>query len=505
MIQIDGDSLTLESFFDIVDNFAEVSLSASARAKIVKSRAAVEKAAASGERHYSINTGFGILSKVSIPSDQLETLQVNLIRSHCAGVGDAHSERESRAILLLRTNVMAKGYCGVRPELVDLCLGMLNKKVHPRIPTKGSVGASGDLAPLAHLAAVLIGEGDAIYQGFRLTGKEALEKAGLKPIKLAAKEGLSLINGTQQMTAMAALLLRKAERLVDTADLICSASLEGILGSPKAYKEWVHALRPHEGQVRSAKLLRTFMEDSEIYQSHLTCDRVQDPYSLRCAPQVHGACRDLLSQVRRTVEVELNAATDNPLVNPDTGEIVSNGNFHGQPLAFALDILGMAVAELGNISERRTVKLINPVFSELPTFLVKNEGLNSGMMIAQYTAASLVVENRGLTHPASCDSVTTNNEKEDHNSMGPIAARQAQQILANAHYILAVEALCACQALEFRKPLKPGKGPRALYAYIREEIPALDTDRYLHKDMERVAVMIREEELWQDAKSKGLL
>jgi len=505
MIQLDGDSLTLDSFFDIVDNYTQVSLSAKALEKVKKSRAAVEKAAKSGERHYSINTGFGILSKVTIPPDQLETLQVNLIRSHCAGVGDSHSERESRAILLLRTNVLAKGFSGVRPELVELCIGMLNKRVHPRIPTKGSVGASGDLAPLAHLAAVLIGEGDAFFQGFRLTGKEALEKAGLKPIRLAAKEGLSLINGTQQMTAMAALLLRKAERLVDTSDLICSASLEGILGSPKAYKEWVHATRPHEGQSRSAALLRSFMEESEIYQSHLTCDRVQDPYSLRCAPQVHGACRDLLSYVRRTVEVELNAATDNPLVNPDTGEIVSNGNFHGQPLAFALDILGMAVAELGNISERRTVKLINPVFSELPTFLVKNEGLNSGFMIAQYTAASLVVENRGLTHPASTDSVTTNNEKEDHNSMGPIAGRKAQKILENAYYILAVEALCACQALEFRKPLKPGRGPRILHSYIREEIPPLDVDRYLHTDMERVAVMLREEEVWQQAKDKGLL
>ncbi len=505
MIQLDGDSLTLESFFKIVEQFEQVSLSPKARERILKSRAAVDKAAQSGQRHYSINTGFGILSKVSIPSDQLETLQVNLIRSHCAGVGECHSERESRAILLLRTNVLAKGFCGVRPELVELCLSLLNHKVHPRIPTIGSVGASGDLAPLAHLASVLIGEGDAFFQGFRLTGKEALEKAGLKPIKLAAKEGLSLINGTQQMTAMAALLLRQSERIVDTADLICSASLEGILGSPKAYKEWVHAVRPHAGQSRSAELLRSFMQDSEIYQSHLTCDRVQDPYSLRCAPQVHGACRDLLSFVRKTVETELNAATDNPLVNPDTGEIVSNGNFHGQPLAFALDILGMAVSEIASISERRTVKLINPVFSELPTFLVKNEGLNSGFMISQYTAASLVVENRILTHPASTDSVTTNNEKEDHNSMGPISARKAKKIIENTQYVLAIEALAACQALEFRKPLKPGRGPRALHAYVREEIPPLDNDRYLHTDMERVAVMIREEEIWTHAHEKGLL
>lgn len=505
MIALDGNSLTLETFRQIVEDRAPVSLDAKARAKMAKSRAVVDKAALSGERVYSINTGFGILSKVTIPAHQLDELQVNLIRSHCAGVGEPHPETESRAILLLRTNVLAKGYCGVRPDVVDLLVGMLNKQVHPRIPATGSVGSSGDLAPLAHLAAVLIGEGNAFYKGTLFPGGEALEKAGLKPIRLAPKEGLSLINGTQQMAAMGAILLLRAEKLADMADLICSTTLEGTLGSPRAYASWVHETRPLEGQIHSAGLLRNFMEGSEIYQSHLTCERVQDPYSIRCAPQVHGACRDLMSFVRKTISVELNAATDNPLVNPDTGEIVSNGNFHGQPLAFALDILGMAVAELASISERRIAKLINPVFSELPTFLVKNEGLHSGFMIPQYTAASLVVENRVLTHPASNDSIPTNNDKEDHNSMGPISARKAKKILENTEYVLAIEALTACQALEFRLPLKPGKGPKFLYSAIREEIPALDEDRYLHIDIERVAVMLREGELFMGAKKAGIL
>lgn len=504
-IALDGKSLTLDSFREIVEDRAKVTLSPAARERMLKSRAVVEKAVQSGEKLYAINTGYGILSKVTIPREQLDELQVNFVRSHCAGIGEPHTENESRAILLLRANVLASGYCGVRPELVDLLVEMLNREVHPRIPTGGSVGSSGDLAPLAHLAAVLIGEGQAFYQGIKLTGKEALEKAGLKPIKLAPKEGLSLCNGTQQMTAMAALLLLRAEKLADMADLVCSTSLEGILGSPRAYAEWVHQTRPFPGQVTSAKNMRKFMEESEIYKSHLTCDRVQDPYSLRCAPQVHGASRDLLSFIRKTVTIELNAVTDNPLVNPDTGEIVSNGNFHGQPLAFALDILAMGIAELANISERRLVKLLNPVFSELPTFLIKNEGLNSGFMIPQYTAASLVVENRVLCHPASTDSIPTNNDKEDHNSMGPVSARKAKRVIENTEYVLAIESLAACQAIEFRKPLKPGRGPNFLHGFIRKEIPPLEKDRYQHTDIERVTVMIREGEIVAAAREAKIL
>ncbi len=504
MTPIDGNSLTLEKFRAIVETNEKVSFSSKARERVQKSRNAVEKIVRSGEPAYGINTGFGILSKVRIAPEKLEQLQLNFIRSHCAGVGDFHSEKESRAILLLRTNVLAKGYSGVRPELVDLLIGMLNEGVHPLIPTKGSVGSSGDLCPLAHLASVLVGEGQALFHGFRLPGHEALAKAGLKPIRLAPKEGLSLTNGTQQMTAMAAMLLMQSEELCDIADLTCSATIDGILGSQKPFSAWIQQVRPHEGQAISALLLRRFTEGSEIAQSHAGCERVQDPYSIRCAPQVHGAARNLLGFVRKTVEVELNAATDNPLVNPDTGEIVSNGNFHGEPIAFALDLIGMALAELANISERRTAKLLNPVFSELPTFLAKDEGLNSGFMIPQYTAASLVVENRVLSHPASTDSVPTNNDKEDHNSMGPVAARKAKQILENSQYVLAIEALTACQALEFRKPLKPGRGAQFLYDTIRAEIPSVDTDRYLHPDIEQVFQLIQSGELYKGAEAVDL-
>lgn len=504
MINLDGNSLTLETFRDIVEKKAKVGIDEKTRVKLKKARDVVDKAVKSGEKFYSINTGFGILSKVTIPGDQLEQLQENFIRSHCAAVGEPHTETESRAILLLRANVLAKGFSGVRTEVVDLLIGMLNKAVHPVIPCKGSVGCSGDLAPLAHLGAVLIGEGEAYYEGSRMDGAQALKKAGLSPIKLAPKEGLSLTNGTQQMTGLGALALIRAEQLVEVADLICSATLEGILGSPKPYMDWIQETRPFAGQKLSAQRLRDYMDDSEIRRSHLNCDRVQDPYSLRCAPQVHGASRDLMTSVRHTLTIEFNAATDNPLVNGETGEIVSNGNFHGQPIAFALDILGMAVSELSSISERRIAKLINPVFSELPNFLVKQEGLNSGFMIPQYTAAHLVVENRLLSHPASTDSIPTNNDKEDHNSMGPVSARKLKTILDNTEYVLGIEALAACQALDFRKPLKPGRGPRLLYELVRKTIPSLEKDRYIHKDMEAMRDMIHNGEVFRQLESKLL-
>lgn len=502
---LDGHSLTLESFREIVEKFQETKLSPKAKERIQKSRAHVEKAVQSGERVYSINTGFGFLSKVTIEKNQLEELQVNLIRSHCAGLGEIHTEIESRGILLLRTNVLAKGFSGVRAELVECLVEMLNKRVHPVIPTKGSVGASGDLAPLAHLASVIIGEGEAFYKGERMPGGDAMKKAGITPIKLAPKEGLSLINGTQQMTALGILTLVRAEELCDLADLTCSCSLEGVLGTPRAFKEWVHETRPFEGQKQTAKLLRSFMEGSEIYNSHANCDRVQDPYSFRCVPQVHGSVRDLLTHVRRVLSVEINAATDNPLVHPDTGELISQGNFHGQPIAFALDILGMAVSELASISERRTAKLIDPTFSELPAFLVKNEGVNSGFMIPHVAAAALVSENKLLTHPSSTDSIPTSNEKEDHVSMGPFAGRKAKQILENTQSVVAIEALAACQAIEFRKPLKPGKGPQFLHKAVREKVPALEKDRYMAKDIEAVTQLIRTGELHAAAKKSGLL
>jgi histidine ammonia-lyase len=502
MLLLDGNSLTLEKFKAIVQGNEKVSLCTKAKERLIKSRAVVEKAAQQDEKVYSINTGFGVLSKVKINKDQLEQLQVNLIRSHCVGVGEIHTELESRAILLLRTNVIVKGFSGARPELAELLIECLNRGIHPVIPSKGSVGASGDLAPLAHLASVLIGEGEAYYQGRRMKGNEALQLAGLKPIKLGAKEGLSLINGTQQMTAVGALTLLGAEETMDLADLICASSLDGVLGTPKAYADWVQQTRPFPGQIETARLLRAFMEGSEIYQSHENCDRVQDPYSFRCAPQVHGGVRELLTFVRHMLSIELNAATDNPLVNGETGELISNGNFHGQPIAFALDILGIAISEIASLSERRMSKLMDPQFSGLPTFLVKHEGLNSGFMMAQVTSAALVSENKLLSHPGSTDSIPTNNEKEDHVSMGPLCARKAKTILENTQTCLAIEALSATQALEFRKPLKPGKGPQFLYKFVRERVPALETDRYLHGDIDRIFTTLKNGEMYSAMKKE---
>ncbi len=505
MIELDGHSLTLESFQKIVCENEKVVLSKSSIETLKKARRWVDEAAASTERVYSINTGFGVLSKVTIASDKLDELQVNLIRSHCAGVGEPHSEVESRAILLLRAAVLAKGFSGVRPEVAQCLVDMLNQSVHPVIPSKGSVGASGDLAPLAHLASVIIGEGEAFHQGKRMPGGLALQKAGITPIKLAPKEGLSLINGTQQMTGLGALLLLRAEELAELADLTCAASLDGVLGTPRAYADWVHETRPFPGQKESARRLTAHMQGSEIYQSHRTCDRVQDPYSFRCAPQVHGACRDLLSFVRRTLSIEINAATDNPLVHADTGEIVSQGNFHGQPVAFALDILGMALAELASLSERRIAKLIEPSYSGLPCFLVESEGLNSGFMIPHVTAAALVAESKLLTHPASTDSIPTNNEKEDHVSMGPTAARKAKVILENTQTVLAIEMLASAQALEFRRPLKAGKGPEWLRGQVRSHVPRLDRDRYMTPDIESISQLIRSGSLFAQAQKDGIL
>lgn len=505
MIELDGNSLTLETFREIVAHRAKVKLAKRSCDQLDKTRQWIDKAAQGSERVYSINTGFGVLSKVTIARDKLDELQVNLIRSHCAGVGKPLSEMESRAILLLRANVLAKGFSGVRQEVAQSLIAMLNAGVHPVIPSKGSVGASGDLAPLAHLAAVLIGEGEAFLDGERLPGDQALKKAGLKPVRLAPKEGLSLINGTQQMTGMGALLLLKAEELADLADLTCATSLDGVLGTPRAYSPWVHETRPFVGQQESAKRMTAFMQGSEIYKSHRNCDRVQDPYSFRCAPQVHGACRDLFRFVRQTLSVEINAATDNPLVHPETGEIVSQGNFHGQPIAFALDILAMGISELSSLSERRIAKLIDPSYSELPCFLVENEGLNSGFMIAHVTAAALAAENRLLTHPASTDSIPTNNEKEDHVSMGPTAARKAKMILDNTQKILAIEMLVASQALEFRKPLKPGRGGAWLHAQVREHVAPLHVDRVLTPDIEAIAQLVSSGKLHEDARKGGIL
>lgn len=505
MIELNGNQLSLNQFKSIVQKRESVELSKAARERLSKSRQVVEQALKTKESVYGINTGFGALARVVVPPEKLGELQLNFVRSHCCGVGTILTEEESRALLLLRIQALAKGYSGVTQGLLDLLIQMLNLGVHPVIPSQGSVGASGDLAPLAHMAAVVVGEGEAHWKGRRVAGGEALKQAGLKPVVLQPKEALALVNGTQLMTGIAALTLLKAEELSDLADLICVSSLDGTLGTPRAYKAWAHEARPLTGQKKSAALMWSLAAESEIAESHKECKKVQDPYSFRCAPQVHGAARDLFGFVRKTLEIEMNSATDNPLVNPDTGEILSQGNFHGQPIAFALDILAMGLSELASISERRIAKLVDPAFSELPAFLTKEQGLCSGFMVAQYTAAALVSESKLLTHPASTDSIPTSNEQEDHVSMGPIGAKKVKQILENTSRVLAIEALCACQALDFRKPLKPGRGAAFLQSQVRKEIPTLEKDRYLHLDIEKVGDWIREGSLHAAAKSAGLL
>lgn len=491
-IALDGESLDFRAFDGIVRHRASVALSGEALDRLAKVRGYVDRAVKSGEKTYSINTGFGILSKVTIPTDQLERLQENLLRSHCVGVGTLLTPEESRGVLLLRANVLAKGYSGVRPLVAQALVRLLNAGVSPAIPSKGSVGASGDLAPLAHLAVVLLGDGEAfLADGKKVSGKEALKAAGLEPLKLAPKEGLALINGTQLMTAVGALMALEAAKLLDLADLCCAASVDGTLGSPRAFLPWLHEARPHAGQKASASRIAAHLEGSEIASSHEGCGRVQDAYSFRCAPQVHGSARDLVAFAERTIAIEMNAATDNPLVNPSTGEIVSGGNFHGQPIAAALDVMAMGLSEIGSIAERRIAKLVDPTFSELPAFLVKNEGVNSGFMIAQYTAAALCSENKLLTHPASTDSIPTNNNKEDHVSMGPVAATKLKTVVENVRTILAIEALCASQALDFRRPLRSGKGVEALHGAVRKRVPPLDEDRILSPDIEAVTELFR--------------
>lgn len=476
MIQIDGNNLSLADVEKIACHMEEVSLSPSAIEKINASRRVIDEIIRTEKIVYGVNTGFGKLSDVSIPVDKLRQLQINLVRSHAIGVGEALSQRESRAMTLLRANVLAKGYSGVRLEVAETLCQMLNKGVHPIIPSKGSVGASGDLAPLAHLALVLIGEGEAFYKGERIPGGEALEKAGLKAITLEAKEGLALVNGTQAMAALGSLLIAKAEKLVSLADLAGAMSLEALHGTDKASDPRIHLVRPHLGQQQVAKNLIELTAGSEIMPSHRDCRRVQDAYSLRCIPQVHGAVRDTLDHVKKIVEIEINSATDNPLVFADTGDVISGGNFHGEPLALGLDYLAISLTELGAISERRIERLVNPDLSELPAFLTPEPGTCSGFMIAQVMVVALLAENKVLSHPASVDSLPTSANKEDHVSMGMTSALKLKTIVENLETILATELLVASQALDFLLPLKPGKKILKAYNKIRTEIPFVKED-----------------------------
>jgi histidine ammonia-lyase len=493
-IGLTGDTLTAADVWEVAVNDEPIAIADSARDRMRAARALVEDVAHSDGHHtYGVNTGFGRFVTSEIPEELTAELQLRLLRSHACGVGVPYPREIVRAALLLRANALAKGYSGARVETAELVVECLNRDVLPRVPSRGSVGASGDLAPLAHLALPLVGEGEADVDGELLPGAEALARAGLAPIRLEAKEGLSLINGTQFMAAFGSLGVVRARRLAAAADIACALTLEALQGSRVAFGAEVQALRPLHGQAAAAANVLRLLEGSAIMESHRWCDKVQDAYSLRCAPQVHGAARDLLAYVESTVAVELNAATDNPLVLVDAGELVSNGNFHGQPVAFALDALAMAVSELANISERRIERLVNPALSDgLPAFLTVHGGLNSGFMIPQYVAASLVSESKALCHPASVDSIPTSAGQEDHVSMGNAAGLKAWQVLANAERTVAIELLAGAQAVEFLAPLVPGDGTRAAHGFVRGLSPRLRDDRSLTRDIEAVADAIRD-------------
>jgi histidine ammonia-lyase len=489
-----GDDLTIEDVWAVAVEGERAELADSARERMRAARALVDRAAhGSSEHTYGINTGFGRFVSETIPDEQTRELQLRLLRSHACGVGDPYPDEIVRAAMLLRSNTLAKGYSGARVETVELLLDCLNGGLVPHVPSRGSVGASGDLAPLAHLALPLVGEGEAWVGGRRLPGGEALAQLGLEPLRLEAKEGLSLVNGTQFMAAFGALGLVRAGRLARAADVACALSLEALQGSRTSFLPQVHALRPLRGQQAAAANVLRLLEGSAIIEAHRWCDKVQDAYSLRCAPQVHGASRDLFDYVEYTVSTELNAATDNPLVLVEDDLLVSNGNFHGQSLAFALDALAMAAAELASISERRVERLVNPNLSDgLPAFLTVDGGLNSGFMIPQYVAASLVSENKVLAHPAGVDSIPTSAGQEDHVSMGNASGLKAWQVLANSERALAIELLAGAQAVEFLAPLEPGPGVAAAREFIRTLSARVVEDRSLSVEIERVALAIRD-------------
>ena len=482
-ILLDGAKLTIADACGAARaTTSEISLAPPAIDAMLASRSLIERLAAGEAPIYAVNTGVGLLANVRIPRQDLDQLQRNVIRSHAAGVGEPLAREVVRAMMLIRANVLAKGFSGIRPVVAERICDLLNRGVTPVVPSQGSVGASGDLAPLAHMALVLTGEGEAEFAGQPLTGGEALARAGIAPIELQPKEGISLINGTQAMLAIGCLELEAAETLAESADVICALSLDALRGTPRAFDDRIHQARPHPGQMASAARLRELIDGSEIRQSHLVCRRVQDAYSLRCAPQVHGAVRDSLAEARRVFAIELNGATDNPLVFGD--EILSGGNFHGEPVALQLDFLAIALTALAGISERRIDRLVNPALNEeLPAFLAGNPGLESGLMMCQVTAASLVAENRVLAHPASAGSITTSGNKEDFVSMGMTAAVKFQRVVRNTRAVLAIEALAAARALDLLAPLKTSAVLEEKRARIRGVSPPITGDRPFHRDI----------------------
>jgi histidine ammonia-lyase len=496
MLELRGQRLALEQIAAIANGREHVTLAAEARAGCEASRAIVEKIVAQNQTVYGVNTGFGKLSDVRIDPGQLRELQLNLVRSHSCGLGNPLSEAESRAMLLLRANVLACGLSGARPLLVDTLVAMLERGVTPVIPEKGSVGASGDLAPLAHLALAAIGEGEAFYKGERLLSSEALRRAEIKPLQLEVKEGLALLNGTQAMGAVGALALYRAERVTRLADVAGAMSLEALKGTPVAFDERIHAARPHPGQLEVATHLRELLAGSEIRASHLENDpRVQDAYSLRCMPQVHGAVRDTLRHARGIVETETGSATDNPLVFAESGDVLSGGNFHGAPLALAFDFAAIALTDLLSITERRIDRLVNPDANEnLPAFLTRQPGISSGFMMLQVTAVALLSEAKIWAHPASVDNVPTDGGKEDHVSMGMTAATKLRSIVDNAEAATAIELITAAEGLEYRKPLAPGRGVQAAYEVVRTHVPLLTADRSMSGDIQKIIEAMRQGE-----------
>jgi histidine ammonia-lyase len=488
MIQLDGNSLTLEDLEAIADRFEPIALAPSAARAVDASRAVVDRHAMDDAPIYGINTGFGSLAEVKIPHEALGDLQRNLLRSHAAGVGEPLPVRAVRASMALRANVLAKGYSGIRRATLERLIDALNRRVHPLVPSRGSVGASGDLAPLAHLALVLIGEGRATLGDVPeiLEGRVAMERAGLAPVALEPKEGLALINGTQVSAAVAALALLGAERLARATDIAAALSIDGLRGSYHPFEPRLHDPRPYEGQRRSAANLLTLLTGSPINKSHENCGRVQDAYSMRCAPQVHGAGRDALAFARQTLRIEANAATDNPMVFADAGDIVSGGNFHGAPVAIAADVIVLALLQLATISERRADRLVNPALSGLNAFLTRDSGLQSGYMIAQVTAAALVSELKTLAHPASVDTIPTSANREDHVSMSMAAALKAERALELATRVIAIEVLLACQAIDLLTiATSPALAP--VHAFVRAHVPTLDQDRPPAPDIEWIA------------------
>ncbi|MEM3578417.1 MAG: histidine ammonia-lyase [Candidatus Bathyarchaeia archaeon] len=502
-VQIDGENLTIEDVVKVARENAKVAIPEKIKNRVKRCRSFLEELAKKNEVIYGVNTAFGALSNITIPPEEAKALQLNLIRSHSTSVGEPLSTDIVRAVMLLRANTLAKGYSGIRLETLETLVEMLNKGVHPIIPSKGSVGASGDLAPLSHMVLVLIGEGKAEYKGEIMDGKKAMEKTGIKPVQLEFKEGVALNNGTQLITAIAALTLHDAENLMKVAEAAAALSLEALLGVADAYNEKIHKVRPHPGQATTAKNIREMIAGSKLVQTGKEAmkktGRPHDPYSLRCTPQVLGAARDAIAYARKVVETEINSATDNPLVFPEEGVCLSGGNFHGQPLSIAMDLLGMALAIVGNISERRVARLLDEKLSNgLPAFLIPPQakaGLNSGLMTTQYTAAALASENKVLAHPACVDSIPTSANFEDFVSMGTAAAQKAAKILQNTQYIIAIELLCAAQAIDLRGPEKLGKGTKETYKKIRSITPMIKEDTVIGHHIENI----------KEAITKGLL